>query len=300
MIFLCFISAAATLQVNYILTPPPIYRDILGIIFAVGIAFTPLVFMCMLWPGMSVVLKLDPLFPILGYAEPSSIFFHSFILTRFLFSTFESAVLVRWYCFSIMQLFLVLTIGNTGFHLLYNITKYPYKHRHLPQKPEIIVFMEDAIKMKTWQDLVITMLIMQRRIFLQTKFWSYNLGFIIFILITTGVILWSIVNFALLTLYSILPTQIYGFAVGVSLLVCFLYVTLVTFVTSIENGSSKLNEQFKLALQSYKLGRRYVNTLSKAKISTPFFSFRRKALIGIIRIPFDVTMNLVLTFPFEI
>ncbi len=159
--------------------------------------------------------------------------------------------------------------------------------------------MEDAIELVIWQEQVIRLLIIQRRIFLHTKIWSYNLGFIIFLLVTTGIVLWSIVNYALLTLYSILPTEIYCFVIGASLLLCFLYVTLATFVTSIENGSSKLNEQFKLALQSHKLGRRYVNTLSKAKISTPFFSFRRKALIGLIRIPFDVTMNLVLTFPVE-
>lgn len=292
-------SAIAILEIDYVLTPPPLHRDILGIVFAVGLAFSPMLCMCILWPGMSVVLKLDPLFPIFRDTGPSSIYYYPFISLRFLFSTFEFAVLIRWYGFSIMQLFLVLTIGNFGLDVLYDITKYPHKHRHLPQKPRQILFKEDAAEMTRWQELVIKILIIQRRIFLHTRFWSYNLGLIIFILFTTGTVLLSIVNYALLNLYSILPTEIYLFAIFFTLLFGFCFVILVTFVTSIENGSSKLKEEFKLALQSHKLGKRYVNALSKAKISTPFFSFRRKGLMGLIRIPVDVTMNLVLTFPVD-
>lgn len=287
------------LNVSYLLPSPPFHRDVLGIIFTVIMVIGP-VFLLVIVPGLVILLKIDPLFGLFSFIPSANLATTILLISaRFLFTTYEFAVLIRWFSFSLMQLFLVLIIGNTGLKLLYEIAKHPKKFRHLPQKPEPVEHNENTLQMAIWQLFIVRLVIIQRRILLQTRFWSYNMGANIFILVSLGVILWSLTNYTLIVMTAILPIEIILVAIALEVVYVFLYGTLIPYVTSIEHGSRLLNKEFRIALMSHKLGRRYINTLTTAKISTPFFSFRKAVIILLFRIPFEATVNLVLTFPPE-
>ncbi|CAL8083790.1 unnamed protein product [Orchesella dallaii] len=260
----------------------PIYKDILGVAFCALTLLPAFTSLCVplagLWFGT------DPLGPILPHLQTVRFYWVVPIsLIRVTFYMLETMVTARWACFVCVHLAMVLSIGNIGLMFLLKLI--------CERKPR---FLQRPL---AWERLLIEVIVVQRRVFLHTQIWSQNIGSLIFTIYVLGIGFWCSSNYSLITLREVLNiilTIIFITVSGVALLAFFV---LVPFVSHIAINSKKLNRKIVSELKCYKLGSRYAKTLRIAMISTPFFTFSGNNFTNLFGIPFEVTMNLVLTFP---
>ncbi|CAL8083794.1 unnamed protein product [Orchesella dallaii] len=264
---------------------PPFYRDILGVAFC---AFTLLpIFSMLCVPPTGVYFGIDPL----GHFMPNVAtvklqWIVLIIFIRVAFYVVEVLVTARWICFVCIHLAMVLSIGNMALGLLLKVV--------CERKPRFLK------RPRKWEEFLIFIVVLQRRIVLHTQIWSRNIGSLIFIIYTSGIDLWSASNYTLILLRSalnVILTVIFILVSGLSLAV---FLVLVPFVSNIAINSQNLNRKLVSEMKCYKLGNRYAKTLRGARISTPFFTFTGNNFPNLLGIPFDITMNLVLTFPVTI
>ncbi|CAL8083784.1 unnamed protein product [Orchesella dallaii] len=260
----------------------PIYKDILGVAFCALTLLPAFALLCVpiagLWFGT------DPLGPILPHLQTVRFYWVvPILIIRITFYMLESVVTARWVCFVCIHLAMVLSVGNVALMFLQKVID--------ERKPRSLE------RPRAWEQLLIEVIVVQRWIFLHTQIWSNNIGSLVFIIYVLGIGFSSLSNYTLITLRAVLnivPTIIFITVSGVALLAFFV---LVPFVSHIAINSKKLNTKIVSELKCYKLGSRYAKTLRIAKISTPFFAFSGNNFTNLFGIPFDVTMNLVLTFP---
>ncbi|CAL8098671.1 unnamed protein product [Orchesella dallaii] len=275
----------------YLLSNKPMHRDYLGIaLFLVQLIFGLLTIS---FPVLGIVFNFDPLAPFLPSNKvgvlssfKDIILFVSCIVLRFVCYGFETAIMFKWFSFVLIQLALVLTIGNQELVFM-------RKYVENPPPP----FRNNRKNMKDWQNLLVKVVILQRKIVLHTEFWSNYIGHLIFIIYSLGIMIWCMANYVVIVLRRVLQIEMSYLLISVSTVCLIMFVVLLSFVSSIAINSRKLNSTIAVRLRRYQLGRRYTATLCCAKISTPFFSFTGNNFFFLLGIPLEITMNLLLTFP---
>ncbi|CAL8145940.1 unnamed protein product [Orchesella dallaii] len=254
-------SAVRDLHAEHLFRPPPPHKDLTGIILCCtnyGLACV-----CFCIPIAGMYLAMDPLHLVsqflLGSGQVAPLYL--FIFVRLLIAFIICVVTSRWAIFLLVQLFLVLTIGNDSLKALAYVVREPHHFPYLPQKPIVVTTPEEKKKLEIWKSFVISVIIIQRRVFLHTKFWSYNIGYVGYTLVAVGTFLWGITNCTLINMYRYLDLEIVILTFLLSFICFFFYLTLVSFVASIEVNSGKLNRQFGNALRDHHLGKRFFGTI---------------------------------------
>ncbi|CAL8098192.1 unnamed protein product [Orchesella dallaii] len=281
------------LSVLHLLNPPPIFQDIVGVLSVGLVAFMTMGVLCL--PILTIFFDVDPLCILLEPFHNGHVLLSVTVyLVRYIFFALAFTRMARWYCFIFIHFVVVLVIANKFMDGILKIVQNPEDFNHLPNKPNN----SDSLKEKVaWQRFIIRVILLNRSIRLLCNFWSRNVGWLIFTILVLGVWLWAASNYALMALYTMLPQLLILVCVWLSTICSVIFVVLATYVAQVEKKSNVLVGIIRRDLRSYKMGRRYASTMDSAKISTPFFSFEGSNLISLFRIPFDVTVNIVLTFP---
>ncbi|CAL8098481.1 unnamed protein product [Orchesella dallaii] len=283
-------SATDVLGAWYLVNTKPFYKDFLGGALA-GVTFV-LGILAITIPALGIYFDFDSLAPFLpiSFYNISTTFdvidFLIRILVRFSFYTVPIALKARWFNFVLVHLAVVLEIGNTGLILL---RKYVY----LPPPPY-----RDHLRRNqmAWEKLLIRVVLIHRQILLVTQMWSQNIGHLIFIIYSLGIMIWCVANFCFISLGSKLGIELNALLISLSLICMTMFFILMGFVSSIAVNSKKLLWDVAERLNKFKVGKRYSKTMRYAKIYTPFFSFIGTNYFFLLGIPLEITMNLLLTF----
>ncbi|CAL8097913.1 unnamed protein product [Orchesella dallaii] len=285
-----FEGAVERLGAWYLITTKPFYKDFLGVALA-GVTLI-LGFLAVAFPVIGVLFEIDSLAPFLPthFSKKNTTFdvidlvFR--IVVRLSFYFFSIALKVRWFNFVLVHLAIVLEIGNSMLVFVRNYLFFPPPPYRDPLRRN----------QSGWDRLLIRVLLIQRQIFFHTQFWSQNIGHLIFMIYSLGIMIWCVSNFTVISLGSQLSFELNAMFISLSLLCMIMFVILVSFVSNIAINSKKLNMDIAQRLCLFKIGKRYVKTMRLSKIYTPCFSFTGANYFFLLGIPLEITMNLLLTF----
>ncbi|CAL8092283.1 unnamed protein product [Orchesella dallaii] len=233
------IEAITRFNIWHLFPRLPPYKDVLGVAFC-AITLIP-IFLLLCVPPAGLWFGIDPLGPFLPPLR--TVRFYWVVPISFIRVTFymlEIMITARWGCFVFIHLAMVLSIGNMGLVLFLKLI-YERK-RQFWERPQ------------AWEQLLIEMIVVQRRVFLHTQIWSRNIGFLIFNIYTLGIGFWCSSNYSLITLRTVLNLLLITFSIIVSVISLTAFFVLVPFVSNIAINSKKLNGKLDSELKCYKLG----------------------------------------------
>lgn len=282
--------------------PRSITHDILGISMCITVGI-PIVCIFVV-PFFLIRLDLDPLEsfilscpPLVGLGNNVAI-----ILLRFLLTTSLGFIVCRWYSFVLIKFVLILVHGNLLLKGLTEITRNTEKYPHLPQNPQRLLQL-DIVSVaryrhlkQSWDNLLIDIFKSHKMLLLPCNFWSLNVGLILFFMISLGTTLISALNYAAFMLNAAMGLNLLIVCIFLSFSLSKVFLIIISFVTSIERNSRNLLKTLENSLMYNSYGKRCLRSQKSARIYTPFFSLRGGNKITFIRIPLDITLNMILTF----
>ncbi|CAL8097910.1 unnamed protein product [Orchesella dallaii] len=228
-----FEGAVDKLGAWYLITTKPFYKDFLGVALA-GATFI-LGFLAVSIPVIGVLFEFDALAPFFptNFSNINNTFdavsMLLRILVRLLFYFFPIALKARWFNFVLAHLAIVLETGNRLLILLRNYLFFPPPPYRDPLRR----------KQSGWEGLLIGAVLIHRQVFLHTQFWSHNIGHLIFMIYSLGIMIWCVSNFTVISLGYQFGFELNAMFISLSLLCMIMFVILVSFVSNMAINSKK-------------------------------------------------------------